>query len=85
MKKNGGEKPPATAPFNIENSGLYVVMLRPTSCRRELDVTATDLSSQVLTDVLTRIPGLTWLAAGQLDGMTDEASLKGFTTIYSLL
>ena len=39
---------------------------------RELDITATDLSSQVLTDVLTRIPGLTWLAAGQLDGMTDE-------------
>jgi hypothetical protein len=41
---------------------------------RELDITATDLSSQVLSDVLTRIPGLTWLAAGQLDGMTDEVT-----------
>jgi|LakMenE01Jun11ns_1017448.scaffolds.fasta_scaffold6457424_1 hypothetical protein len=46
---------------------------------RELDITATDLSSQVLSDVLTRIPGLTWLAAGQLDGMTDEVSLKGLS------
>ncbi len=42
---------------------------------RELDITATDLSSQVLSDVLTRIPGLTWLAAGQLDGMTDEVNV----------
>lgn len=39
---------------------------------QELDITATDLSSQVITDVLTRIPALTWLAAGQLDGMNDD-------------
>jgi hypothetical protein len=48
------------------------------SCCRELDITATDLSSQVLTDVLTRIPALTWLAAGQLDGMTDEVQIVFF-------
>ena len=39
---------------------------------QELDITATDLSSQVITDVLTRRPALTWLAAGQLDGMNDD-------------
>ena len=39
---------------------------------QELDITATDLSSQVITDVLTRIPALSWLSAGQLDGMNDD-------------
>merc|ERR1719361_2080465 len=39
---------------------------------QELDITATDLSSQVITDVLTRVPALAWLSAGQLDGMNDD-------------
>ena len=39
---------------------------------QELDITATDLSSQVITDVLTRTPALVWLSAGQLDGMNDD-------------
>lgn len=37
----------------------------------ELDVTATDLSSECLIDMLTRIPSLRFLAAGQNNGMTD--------------
>jgi len=39
---------------------------------RELDITATDLATNVIQDILTRVPGLTWLSAGQLDGMNDE-------------
>ncbi|XP_040570921.1 uncharacterized protein FipoQ [Lepeophtheirus salmonis] len=39
---------------------------------QELDVTATDLPKDVLLDVLTRIPSLRWLSAGQLDGFTDS-------------
>lgn len=39
---------------------------------QELDITATDLSTATITDVLTRIPALTWLSAGQLDGMNDD-------------
>ena len=27
---------------------------------------------QAILDTLTRIPGLVWLSAGQLDGMTDS-------------
>jgi len=38
----------------------------------ELDLTATDLPSTTLTDLLTRVPALQWLAAGQLDGMNDN-------------
>ncbi|ROT77137.1 putative F-box/LRR-repeat protein 7 isoform X3 [Penaeus vannamei] len=44
----------------------------------ELDVTATDLSADCLIDLLTRIPALRWLSAGQLDGFTD-AVLKAWT------
>ena len=39
---------------------------------QELDITATDLSTGVITEVLTHIPALTWLSAGQLDGMNDD-------------
>ena len=39
---------------------------------QELDITATDLSSQVISDLLTRVPALAWLSAGQLDGMNDD-------------
>ena len=65
---------------------------------RELDITATDLATNVIQDIeehllqiydpkrrhkklnmisenfnfCFRVPGLTWLSAGQLDGMNDE-------------
>jgi len=39
---------------------------------RELDITATDISKDCIIDTLTRIPELTWLSAGQLDGMCDQ-------------
>ena len=39
---------------------------------QELDITATDLPKECLLDVLTRIPSLSWLSAGQLDGMNDN-------------
>ena len=38
----------------------------------ELDITATDLSTQTILHILTQIPALTWLSAGQLDGMNDD-------------
>lgn len=43
----------------------------------EIDVTATDLSTDCLIDLLTRIPSLRWVSAGQLDGFTD-AVLKAW-------
>ncbi|XP_049880675.1 F-box/LRR-repeat protein 2 isoform X3 [Pectinophora gossypiella] len=39
---------------------------------QELDVTATDLSSECLIDMLTRIPNLRFLSAGQINGMNDS-------------
>ena len=39
---------------------------------QELDITATDVSKERLLDVLPRIPAIRWLAAGQLDGFTDQ-------------
>ncbi|XP_067007726.1 F-box/LRR-repeat protein 2 isoform X3 [Anabrus simplex] len=43
----------------------------------ELDITATDLSTECLIDMLTRIPGLRFLSAGQLNGFNDSV-LKAF-------
>ncbi|KAK9887361.1 hypothetical protein WA026_022030 [Henosepilachna vigintioctopunctata] len=37
----------------------------------ELDITATDLSTECLQDMLTRMPGLRFLSAGQLNGLND--------------
>lgn len=48
----------------------------------ELDVTATDLSADCLIDLLTRIPALRWLSAGQLDGFTDAVRREIFFFIY---
>ena len=73
---------------------------------RELDITATDLSSEVIQNILTRYfastavpnpssssaadaaaapssltlraPSLSWLSAGQLDGMNDEVLILLF-------
>lgn len=42
---------------------------------QELDITATDLSSESLIDMLTRIPNLRFLNAGQLNGFTDSVSV----------
>ncbi|XP_022249139.1 F-box/LRR-repeat protein 2-like [Limulus polyphemus] len=39
---------------------------------QELDITGTDLSSECLIILLTRIPALRYLSAGQQDGFTDE-------------
>ncbi|CAH1404870.1 unnamed protein product [Nezara viridula] len=45
---------------------------------QELDVTATDLSAECLIDMLTRIPGLRFLRAGQINGFNDSV-LKAWT------
>lgn len=39
---------------------------------QELDITATDLSTECLIDMLTRIPSLRFLSAGQLNGFNDQ-------------
>lgn len=39
---------------------------------QELDISATDLSSECLIDMLTRIPGLKFLSAGQINGFNDS-------------
>ncbi|TGZ47514.1 Uncharacterized protein DBV15_00211 [Temnothorax longispinosus] len=39
---------------------------------QELDITATDLSTECLIDMLTRIPGLRFLSAGQLNSFNDN-------------
>lgn len=39
---------------------------------QELDISATDLSTECLIDMLTRIPGLRFLSAGQLNGFNDS-------------
>ena len=38
---------------------------------QELDITATDLSTEALQDMLSRLPGLRFLSAGQLNGFND--------------
>ncbi|XP_054263236.1 F-box/LRR-repeat protein 2 isoform X3 [Macrosteles quadrilineatus] len=44
---------------------------------QELDITATDLSTECLIDMLTRIPSLRFLSAGQINGFNDSV-LKAF-------
>lgn len=39
---------------------------------QEFDITATDLSTECLIDMLTRHPGLRFFSAGQLNGMNDS-------------
>lgn len=39
---------------------------------QELDITATDLSTECLIDMLTRIPSLRFLSAGQINGFNDS-------------
>ncbi|CAG7724472.1 unnamed protein product [Allacma fusca] len=45
---------------------------------QELDITATDLSTECLTDLLTRLSNLRWLSVGQQDGFNDSV-LRAFT------
>ncbi|CAL4084678.1 unnamed protein product, partial [Meganyctiphanes norvegica] len=44
----------------------------------ELDITANNLSTECLIDLFTRLPGLRWLSAGQINGFTDRV-LKAWT------
>ncbi|ODN01459.1 F-box/LRR-repeat protein 7 [Orchesella cincta] len=44
---------------------------------QELDITATDLSTECLMDLLVRVPALRWLSAGQQDGFNDSV-LRAF-------
>ncbi|KAF4532619.1 hypothetical protein B566_EDAN011532 [Ephemera danica] len=44
---------------------------------QELDITATDLSTECLIDMLARIPGLRYLSAGEINGFND-AVMKAF-------
>jgi len=39
---------------------------------QELDITANDLSQETLIELLTRVPALKWLSAGQIDSFTDK-------------
>jgi hypothetical protein len=39
---------------------------------QELDITATDLSTECLIDLLVRIPALKFLSAGQINGFNDS-------------
>lgn len=41
---------------------------------QELDITATDLSTECLMDLLVRVPALRWLSAGQQDGFNDAVT-----------
>jgi len=43
---------------------------------QELDISATDLSTECLTDLLTRLTSLRWLSAGQQDGLNDSVCLR---------
>jgi len=45
---------------------------------QELDITGTDLTSECLIDLLTRIPALRWLSAGQQDSFNDSV-LRAFS------
>lgn len=67
----------------------YVMQVEWEKCSlQELDITATDLSTDSLIDLLTRIPALKFLAAGQINGFNDSV-LKAWTengkTAHSLI
>ncbi|XP_011177631.1 F-box/LRR-repeat protein 7 isoform X2 [Zeugodacus cucurbitae] len=51
----------------------YVMQVEWDKCGlQELDITATDLSTECLIDLLTRIPNLKFLSAGQINGFNDS-------------
>ena len=45
---------------------------------QELDITGTDLTSECLSDLLTRVPALRWLSAGQQDSFNDSVPHNEF-------
>lgn len=57
---------------NLQNEHVMAAEWDKATALQELDITATDLSKECIMDVLTRIPAIRWLSAGQLDGMTDN-------------
>ncbi|XP_004530944.1 uncharacterized F-box/LRR-repeat protein C02F5.7 isoform X2 [Ceratitis capitata] len=51
----------------------YVMQVEWDKCAlQELDITATDLSTECLIDLLTKIPNLKFLSAGQINGFNDS-------------
>ncbi|KAI5715027.1 hypothetical protein M8J77_009224 [Diaphorina citri] len=56
---------------NLQSEYLMQVDWEKSSIQ-ELDITATDLSSECLIEMLTRIPNLRFLSAGQLNGFNDS-------------
>ncbi|XP_067617647.1 F-box/LRR-repeat protein 20 isoform X1 [Eurosta solidaginis] len=51
----------------------YVMQVEWDKCAlQELDITSTDLSSECLIDLLTKIPNLKFLSAGQINGFNDS-------------
>lgn len=51
----------------------YLMQVEWEKCSlQELDITGTDLSTESLQDMLTRLPGLRFLSAGQLNGLNDS-------------
>ncbi|KAK7861755.1 hypothetical protein R5R35_002489 [Gryllus longicercus] len=61
---------------NLVSEHVMQVEWEKTSLQ-ELDITATDLSTECLIDMLTRIPSLRFLAAGQLNSFNDSV-LKAY-------
>ncbi|XP_076317313.1 uncharacterized protein LOC143229204 isoform X4 [Tachypleus tridentatus] len=57
--------------IGLQNDQVMAVEWEKTSLQ-ELDITATQLSAECLIDLLTRIPALRYLSAGQLDAFTDQ-------------
>ena len=51
---------------------------------QELDITGTDLTTECLTDLLTRLPALRWLSAGQQDAFNDSVP-QFFSLLFSPL
>lgn len=51
---------------------------------QELDISGTDLSTECLTDILTRLTTLRWLSAGQQDGFNDSVFSNYFQALVSL-
>ncbi|GJQ75847.1 hypothetical protein Trydic_g17915 [Trypoxylus dichotomus] len=51
----------------------YLMQVEWDKCNlQEFDITATDLSSECLSEMLTKLPGLRFLSAGQLNGFNDQ-------------
>jgi len=56
---------------NLNPDHVQAVEWEKATALQELDITASDLPTASIVDVLTRVPSLQWVSAGQLDGMTD--------------